>query len=57
VSFEVESQLDNMPTRLIRILARKHGLDDDESVATLRRKLAEIDNILEDEEVTDPWWK
>ena len=46
-------QLLMMPSRLIRILARKHGVNDSGSLALLRRELASIDDILEDEDFKD----
>jgi hypothetical protein len=43
-------QLLNMPSRAIRILAHKYGLNEDASLASLRCDLAEIEDITEDED-------
>jgi len=44
-------QLSQLPTRLVRKLAMKWGLNATASIARLRYQLSEIEGVLEDEKV------
>lgn len=50
---EIIDEIDETSTRFIRIMAKDYGLNPDDSVSTLRRKLIEK-LIAENEETNNP---